>query len=252
MTRQSDASMSDSRFCAEAEDAAIADRLDGVVRPLVDDSVEPVGLGELTYLERGSRLAAGEVHVLRDAVVSLSNEMGGHVALTRRGDMVGLHKLLLPSHPELVAKVVRPGHAVRIRQERLCRAMRANQGLYLRLLGYAFRASASYLSEAASNTILTVEQRVARWLARYATSTHETSVEITHQELAALLAVRRAGVTTALHILEGEDLLRSRRSRVELLKLDRLAAFARLIDDDARAQQKQPTVVEITTGQPPS
>ena len=72
MTRQSDASMSDSRFCAEAEDAAIADRLDGVVRPLVDDSVEPVGLGELTYLERGSRLAAGEVHVLRDAVVSLT------------------------------------------------------------------------------------------------------------------------------------------------------------------------------------
>ena len=121
-----------------------------------------------------------------------------------------------------------------IQRERLRRAMRTNEALYLRLLEYAFRTNAAYLSEAMSSTALTVEQRVARWLVRYAMATHESGIEITHQELATLLTVRRAGVTNALHILEGDDLLRSRRGRVEVLKLDCLAALARLRGDERR------------------
>jgi|GEM_PF-2636644 len=199
-----------------------------------DDPVEQLALGELAYLRRGARLDKGEIYLLRDAIVSLSIKMDCHVALARDGDMAGLHQLLLPAHPELVATVVRQGHAVRIQRERLRRAMRTNEALYLRLLGYAFRTNAAYLSEAASSTVLTVEQRVAAWLVRYAMASHEACIEITHQELATLLTVRRAGVTNALHILEGDDLLRSRRGRVEFLDLDRLAAFACLRGGELR------------------
>lgn len=205
---------------------------DGQPRSAAGNSVESLGLGELTYLPRGARLGRGDIYILRDMVASLSITTGCHVALARHGDMIGLHRLLLPAHPEIVATVVRQGHAVRIRQDCLREAMRATDALHLRLLGYAFRTNAAYLSEAALNTTLTVEQRVARWLARYATSTQENGIEITHQELATLLSVRRAGVTNALHILEGEDLLRSRRSRVEILKRDRLAVFARLANEE--------------------
>lgn len=210
---------------AIARDIRIADN---DAQLATNDRVEPLALGELCHLRRGTRLGNGEIYVLRDAVVSLSIERGCHVAMGHRGDMAGLHRLLLPAHPELVATVVKQGRAVRVRQERLRWAMRTNEALYLRLLGYAFRTNASYLSEAASSMTLTVEQRVARWLVRYARASQEAGVEITHQTLATLIAVRRAGVTNALHILEGDGLLRSRRSRVEILELDRLAAFAHL------------------------
>jgi CRP-like cAMP-binding protein len=205
---------------------------DDGARSATDDPVDPLALGELTCLRRGARLGRDEIYLLRDAVVSLSIKMNCHVALARNGDMAGLHQLLLPSHPEIVATVVKPGHAVLIQRDRLRRAMRNKEALYLRLLGYAFRMNAAYLSEAASSMALTVEQRVARWLARYATASQEAGIEITHQELATLLTIRRAGVTNALHILEGDDLLRSRRGRVEFLDLDRLAAFACLRGGD--------------------
>jgi len=218
---------------------AIAARLpDDRARSATDDPIEPLGLGEPAYLRRGARLGQGEIYVLRDAVVSLSIEMDCHVALARVGDMAGLHQLLLPTHPQLVATVVRQGHAMLIQRERLRRAMRTNEALYLRLLGYAFQTNAAYLSEAVSSTALTVEQRVARWLVRYAMASHEAGIEITHQELAALLSVRRAGVTNALHILEGDDLLRSRRGLVKFLDLDRLAAFACLSGGDFRRSAK--------------
>lgn len=252
MTHQSDTSFSfdrahndavTNRLLRESEAAAalsIDRQADAIAPRFPDDGarsatdVEPLALGELAYLRRGARLGRDEIYLLRDAVVSLSIRMDCHVALARDGDMAGLHQLLLPAHPELVATVVKPGHAVLIQRDRLRRAMRNNEALYLRLLGYAFRMNAAYLSEAASSTALTVEQRVARWLASYAMASQEAGIEITHQELATLLTVRRAGVTNALHILEGDDLLRSRRGRVEFLDFDRLAAFACLRGGDLR------------------
>jgi len=39
-------------------------------------------------------------------------------------------------------------------------------------------------------------------------------IEVTHREIAVMLAVRRTSVTDALHILEGEGLIRCRRGRV--------------------------------------
>lgn len=108
---------------------AIAPQMpDEGARSATDDSVEPRALGELAYLRRGARLGKGEIYLLRDAVVSLSIEMDCHVALARDGDMAGLHQLLLPAHPELVATVVRQGHAVRIQRERLRRAMQKQRG----------------------------------------------------------------------------------------------------------------------------
>jgi len=199
-----------------------------------DDGARSLALGELTYLTRGLRLNQGEVYVLRDAVVSLAIEPGCHVALACRSDMVGVHALLLSSHPAGTATVIKPGHAVLIKQDRLRKAMRSNDALHLRLLGYAFRTNASYLAEAAAGSVLTVEQRVARWLAGYAAATQSLTADITHQELATLLGVRRAGVTNALHILEGEELLRSRRSRVEILDLDGLVGFGRWKGDRRR------------------
>jgi DNA-binding transcriptional regulator YhcF (GntR family) len=39
-------------------------------------------------------------------------------------------------------------------------------------------------------------------------------IRVTHEEIAVMLAVRRASVTDALHVLEGENLIRATRGRV--------------------------------------
>jgi CRP-like cAMP-binding protein len=66
------------------------------------------------------------------------------------------------------------------------------------------------------------EQRVARWLLQAANLIGGPAVEITHGRLAELLGVRRASVTVALHLLEGDQAVRCRRSQIEIRNVTRL------------------------------
>ncbi|MGQ4273890.1 Crp/Fnr family transcriptional regulator [Terrihabitans sp. B22-R8] len=72
---------------------------------------------------------------------------------------------------------------------------------------------------------LTVQQRLACWLLS-AFERCGPEFIVTHGTLATFLGVRRAGVTTALHILEGEKSIVSTRARVRLLDIDRLQKMA--------------------------
>ena len=63
----------------------------------------------------------------------------------------------------------------------------------------------------------TIEQRVARFLLMVAERLDVTDVPITHSTMAEMLGVRRAGVTVALHMLEGKQAVRSQRKRVCIL-----------------------------------
>ncbi len=49
---------------------------------------------------------------------------------------------------------------------------------------------------------------------------------ITHEFLAFMLGVRRPGVTTTVHILEGAGMIRARRSRIQILDRAKLEAAA--------------------------
>jgi CRP-like cAMP-binding protein len=51
-------------------------------------------------------------------------------------------------------------------------------------------------------------------------------MRVTHDEIAWAIGARRAGVTVALHGLEGEKLVRSTRGKVTVLDPRRLANFA--------------------------
>lgn len=60
----------------------------------------------------------------------------------------------------------------------------------------------------------TVEQRLARWLVMAQDRVGGTEVQVTHEFLSYMLAVRRAGVTNAVHILEGDHLIRATRGLI--------------------------------------
>jgi CRP-like cAMP-binding protein len=72
-----------------------------------------------------------------------------------------------------------------------------------------------------ANTVLAngtrIEQRLARWLLMCQDRIRGSSLAMTHQSLSAMLGVRRAGVTEAIHVLEGQRLIQARRGLINIL-----------------------------------
>lgn len=90
------------------------------------------------------------------------------------------------------------------------------------------RAMATQLAYTAlANAKLDVRSKLARWLLMLDDrSASHTPLELTHEHLASMIGVRRSSVTDALHLLEGDHLIRSSRSAVEVLNRKGLIAFA--------------------------
>jgi len=81
-------------------------------------------------------------------------------------------------------------------------------------------------STALSNGSYTIEERLARWLLVCHDRVDGDDLPLTHDFLATMLAVRRSGVTLAIHILEGEGLIKATRGNIRVLDrsgLERLA-----------------------------
>lgn len=218
------------------------------IQPHDDDF--PTG-GTRVHLAAGAMLGDGDIVFPLDAVIALSmpGEQGRfQIGLARKGDIVGIQGLLLPAFPPVAARVLSAGAAIRVPREAVLRAIKVDRSLHERLLSYAFRSTAGFLTEAALNMALTIEQRVARWIALYREAVERDDLAITHRELAEMLGVRRSGVTVALHVLEGERIIRSRRGRLQVLDRGRLRATGRC--DQPRGQsattaRKEPDHVEI-------
>lgn len=77
-----------------------------------------------------------------------------------------------------------------------------------------------------SNLIHSVERRAARWILLYHDRLAGDEIALTHEELSAMLGVRRASITDALHVLEGERAIRGLRGRVVVRDRALLEAFA--------------------------
>jgi CRP-like cAMP-binding protein len=73
-----------------------------------------------------------------------------------------------------------------------------------------------------SNGHTRVDQRLARWLLMYQDRVRASTLAITHQRLSDILGVRRSGVTEAVHVLEGNKLIRAQRGLIDILDRPRL------------------------------
>jgi CRP-like cAMP-binding protein len=79
---------------------------------------------------------------------------------------------------------------------------------------------------AACNARHSIEVRLARWLLMAHDRMTDDLVPLTHDYLAVMLGVRRAGVTVALHQLEGEGLVRAGRGQILIKDRRRLEVRA--------------------------
>lgn len=69
---------------------------------------------------------------------------------------------------------------------------------------------------ALSHGSFTINERLARWLLMSFDRSQGEDLPLVHEFIAAMLAVRRAGVTDAVHVLEGHGAIKSKRGLISL------------------------------------
>ena len=118
------------------------------------------------------------------------------------------------------------GHGRRIASAELRRAIEESPSLRRLLLNFAHVFTSLSAQTAACNARHSIEQRLVRWLLLAHDRMSDDRVPLTHESLALMLGVRRAGVTVALHEIEGEKLVRAGRGLITVMDRPGLEARA--------------------------
>ena len=213
------------RTGASYESAApIRNRLIGALSPAelarLRPHLEPVQLEQRTTLYDVDEVPIRYVYFPETCVVSLLNTLhrGGAVEVGTVGceGMAGLPVFLSDNESPLRAIVQIPGMAARIEVEHFLRATAGGQ-LHVLLLRYTQAFLTQVAQTAACNAAHLVEERCARWLLTTHDRVEGDSFPLTHEFLAFMLGVRRAGVTVAMQALQDRHLVRYGRGWVSIV-----------------------------------
>jgi CRP-like cAMP-binding protein len=117
------------------------------------------------------------------------------------------------------------GAAVRIPSAVLQRLVSKSPSLQAVFLRYMQVLMSQVAQTAVASAHLTVQGRLARWLLMVQDRVGSDQFSLTHGLLAMMLGVRRPGVTVAMHMLEGEHLIRSTRANVQIVDREGLEAL---------------------------
>ena len=173
----------------------------------------------------------GHAYFPTSALVSITSRLAHgksiEVGLVGREGMVGFEIALgrkVAAGTE--AAVLTDGSAWRVAAEALMALGQARPSLREQLLGAVHGFVAELAENAAAVGTGTIEQRLARRLLRLSARLGSRQLAMTHDSLAKLMAVRRSGVTVALHMLESHGLIRSRRNLVEIVDYEGLVRVA--------------------------
>src|SRR5215510_9801958 len=109
-----------------------------------------------------------------------------------------------------------PGEALTIPFKDLSRVMDRDPVVRQHLLIYVHALLIQNTQAVLCNVRHGVEERLCRWLLLAADRLNEDVIPLTHEQLATILGVRRAGVTTALQILEETGVIAKTRGAIRI------------------------------------
>ncbi|MGZ5572840.1 MAG: Crp/Fnr family transcriptional regulator [Usitatibacter sp.] len=139
------------------------------------------------------------------------------VALAGDEGMFGLPVSLGVATSNVRALVQGKGSALRMSARSFQRELAQCAALHQQMSRYTYVVMTQLAQSAACNRFHVVEQRLARWLLMTADRAHSESFHITHEFLAFMLGVRRAGVSQAASALQTGGLIQYTRGNLDIL-----------------------------------
>ena len=109
------------------------------------------------------------------------------------------------------------GEGQRIAADELRKAMDASASLHSLLLKFVQVFMVQTAHTAIANARAHIDQRLARWILMAHDRTRDDTLPLTHEFLALMLGVRRAGVTEALQSLKRQKLIDNGRNQIMVL-----------------------------------
>lgn len=168
-----------------------------------------------------AELPIRHVYFPETAVVSFVSELreGGTIEVGTAGceGMAGLPVFLGEDRATVRAFIQIPGTVLRMDAERFVGLSSVPGAFHQTMLRYTLAFLTQVAQTAACNGAHLVEQRCARWLLLTHDRVDGDELALTHEFLAAMLGVRRAGVTIAMHALQDARLVRQARGRVVIV-----------------------------------
>jgi CRP-like cAMP-binding protein len=125
---------------------------------------------------------------------------------------------------ETYVQVAGMGHVMAATDLRI--AIDQSPTLHRHFLRYAHTFMVQTAQTALANGRAKIDERLARWLLMASDRVEGPDMILTHEFLSLMLGVRRPGVTDALHRLEGDRLIRARRSTIAIRDRAGLEAVA--------------------------
>ncbi len=179
----------------------------------------PVDLPAGITLEQPDQLIE-QVYFLEDGVGSVIAQGGEgqqmEVGLFGAEGMSGTMVVMGGDRSPHLTVMQIPGRGMRIEAQKLREAME-NVELRNFLLGFVQVLAIQTAHTVLANGKLKIEERLARWLLMCRDRMDGDTLALTHDFLSVMLGVRRAGVTVATHMLEGQGLIRAKRGMITIM-----------------------------------
>lgn len=193
---------------APADFALLRPHLHSTTMALLKDMERPNRQIETVYF-----MEAG----IASVVAVQSDETRVEVGLIGREGMSGIAVVLGGDQSPHSTYIQVAGEAQRITINELRKAMRASEALHGLLLKFAHAFMVQTAQTAIANARAHIDQRLARWILMAHDRTGNTDLPLTHEFLALMLGVRRAGVTEALQSLKRKKLIDTGRNQIMML-----------------------------------
>jgi CRP-like cAMP-binding protein len=161
------------------------------------------------------------VYFPEEAVVAMvdttDDERTIEVGVIGREGIVGINIFLGGVTTPDKAVVQLPGGAMQMSSKNLRREVRFGSPLQRLLLDYTRTLLAVISQSVACSQHHSIEQRVARWLLTMSDYSASPEFVMVHESIAAMLGVRRVGITEAASKLQAAGLIDYRRGRIRVL-----------------------------------